>query len=76
MPDPGSQQCGADYTGEAVESANAVVVIIIEHPHADTMGCTALGALRTAPVELARPLGDRAVLEVRQGLPVPVTLGA
>jgi hypothetical protein len=36
--------------------------------------CTSVGARRTAEVELAAPLGDRAVLEVVQGLPVPVRL--
>ena len=30
---PASEPCGADYTGLAVESANAVV-IVVAHPHA------------------------------------------
>ncbi|HEU4424489.1 MAG TPA: hypothetical protein VFR67_18325 [Pilimelia sp.] len=73
-PGPGSEPCGADYSAEAVESANAVVVIVITHPHAADETCTAIGARRTTTVELARPLGERAVLEVQQGLPVPVTI--
>jgi hypothetical protein len=77
-PDPASQLCGVDYTAEATESDHAVVVIIIEHPHAETpgayVGCGLMGAERTASVTLARPLDGRAVLEVRQGLPVPVTI--
>ncbi|PSK66400.1 hypothetical protein B0E53_01649 [Micromonospora sp. MH33] len=51
-----------------------MVVIVITHPHAGDEACAALGALRTAEVELAQPLGERAVLEVRQGLPVPATI--
>jgi hypothetical protein len=38
--------------------------------------CDSAGALRTATVGLAQPLGERAVLEVRQGLPVTVTINA
>jgi hypothetical protein len=73
-PDPATKPCGVDYTGEAVESANAVVVIVVAHPHAPGETCTSIGANRTTTVELAAPLGERAVLEVQQGLPVPVTV--
>lgn len=73
-PDPGSKPCGADYTAEAVESPMAVVVIVIEHRNSFAGPCLLVGATRTATVQLASPLGDRAVLEVMQGLPVPVTL--
>lgn len=73
-PGPGSEPCGADYTAEAVESKTAVVVIVIEHRNSYAGGCRLVGAARTATVQLASPLGDRAVLEVKQGLPVPVTL--
>jgi hypothetical protein len=73
-PDPGDRPCGADYTAEAVESDTAVVVIIFEHPYAVVEACTLVGARRTAEVELAAPLGDRAVLEVKEGLPVAVVL--
>jgi len=72
-PDPANKPCGADYTATAVESANAVVVILTEHPHSSGEICAAVGARRTTIAELASPLGSRAVLEVRQGLPVPVT---
>ena len=71
-PLPGDQACGEDYTAEAVESDLALVVIVTRHPHAVVGACTAVGARRTATVELAAPLGERAVLEVQQGLPVPV----
>jgi hypothetical protein len=73
-PEPGDQGCGADYTAEAVESPTAVVVIVTEHRHGLFEACTAVGATRTATVELAAPLGERAVLEVKEGLPVPVVL--
>jgi len=73
-PLPGDQACGEDYTAEAVESELAVVVIVTRHPHAAFGACRAVGAPRTAAVELAAPLGGRAVLEVQQGLPVPVVL--
>ena len=72
-PGPGSQSCGVDYSAEAVESVNAVVVIVIEHRHADDEACSDVGARRTATVDLARPLGERAVLEVQQGMPVALT---
>ncbi len=73
-PLPGDQPCGEDYTAEAVESDLAVVVIVTRHPHMTIGACTAEGAPRTAALELAAPLGERTVLEVQQGRPVPVTL--
>ena len=75
-PGPATEPCGVDYTGRAVESANAVVVIIDEHPYAGggEQACNAIGYTRTATVDLAAPLGERAVLEVMQGQPVPVTM--
>lgn len=73
-PRPGDQPCGEDYTAEAVESDLAVVVIVTRHPNVVIGSCTAAGAPRAATVVLAAPLGERAVLEVQQGLPVPVVL--
>jgi hypothetical protein len=35
-----------------------------------------MGFPRTATVDLAAPLGERAVLEVKQGQPVPVVFTA
>jgi hypothetical protein len=68
--------CGAtDYAAEAVESDLAVVVIISPNaPESSPQsGCARLaGASKSLTVTLADPLGKRAVLEVRQGLPVPV----
>ena len=75
-PDDASVPCGADYTGEAVESELAVVVIVEEHPYVSPQGsveiCDAMGRGRTVDIRLASKLQERAVLEVRQGLPVPV----
>jgi hypothetical protein len=75
-PGPASQHCGADYTGQAVESANAVVVIVIEHANANPFGgsCNSVGAPGTAIVDLAQPRGEWAVLEVKQRLPVSATI--
>ena len=75
-PDPGDKPCGEDYTAEAVESDLAVVVIVTRHPHVDALGaaCSAVGARRTATATLAAPLGDRVVLDLQQGTPVPVVL--
>ncbi|WP_430780063.1 hypothetical protein [Actinoplanes sp. G11-F43] len=72
-PEPASKPCGADYTGRAFESTTAVVVEV-RATTADQADCEDLGGTRTVTVELASPLGQRAVLETRQGLPVPVTV--
>jgi hypothetical protein len=66
--------CGADYTAEPVESSLAVVVIVTAHPNGTGGACDAVGVRRTASVTLASPLGERAVLEVVMGRPVPVRL--
>ncbi|MEU7927998.1 hypothetical protein [Micromonospora sp. NPDC049107] len=71
--EPATRPCGADYHAEAVESANAVVVIVIAQPHAANEVCTLVGYRRTANLNLAQPLGQRVVLEARQGQRVPLT---
>jgi len=75
-PGPADKPCGEDYTAEAVESDLAVVVIVTRHPHAGFFvgGCTAAGARRTATATLTAPLGDRVVLDLQQGTPVPIVL--
>jgi hypothetical protein len=73
-PGPASEGCGVDYAAEAVESDKAIVVIVHEHRNPGLGGCTAIGATRTATVKLAAPLGSRTVLEIKEGLPVPLTL--
>jgi hypothetical protein len=75
-PNPGNMACGEDYTAEAVESDLAVVVIVTRHPRVVPLGeaCTAVGARRTATAILAAPLGDRVVLDLQQGTPVPIVL--
>lgn len=73
---PASEPCGEDHHAEAIESGNAVIVIhIIERRHLDgNETCTLIGYTRTETVTLAQPLGERAVLEGREGLPVAVTI--
>jgi hypothetical protein len=75
-PDPGDQPCGEDYTAEAVESDLAVVVIVTRHPHFPPFGggCSAVGAARTATATLAAPLGERVVLDLQRGTPLPIDL--
>jgi hypothetical protein len=75
-PDPGNVPCGEDYTAEAVESDLAIVVIVTRHPHDPPIGeaCSAVGARRTVTASLAAPLGDRVVLDLQQGTPVPVVV--
>lgn len=58
-------------TRVAVASSSTVTVT---RRHAAEEDCDALGARRTAAVELAQPLAERAVLEVQQGLPVALTI--
>jgi len=70
--------CAATYAAEAVESELAIVVIITSRRQDGASSspeprlCAADGSMRTIEVRLADPLGTRAVLEIQQGLPVPV----
>jgi len=73
-PEGRDKPCGADYSAEAVESDTAIVVIVVTHPNGAAVACRAIGATRTATASLARPLGERTVLEVTQGLPVSVVM--
>jgi hypothetical protein len=59
----GDKPCGADYTAEAVESDNAVVVIVYERRNTTPAMCTSVGASRTAQVTLARPFGNRTLID-------------
>ena len=70
--DDASKPCGVDYTAEAVESELAVVVIIHERRNPARDACSLVGYERTATVRLESRLGDRVVLEVKQGLPVAI----
>jgi hypothetical protein len=70
---PATEPCGADYYAESVESDRAVVVIVIEQAHAVGEICPMIGLRRTATLNLAKPLGQRAVLDAKEGLPVPLT---
>jgi hypothetical protein len=71
-PDNGDKPCGADYTAEAVESNAAIVVIVYEHRNPLPVACSAVGAYRTAQVSLAKPLGNRTLIDL-QAQPITVT---
>ena len=74
-PETADKPCGEDYTAEAVESDLAIVVLVTRHPHVSLgQACTAVGARRIATAKLAKPLGDRAVLRVTDGQPVPTVV--
>jgi len=64
--------CGADYTAEAVESDNAIVVIVYEHRNVTPAMCTDVGYSRTAQVALAKPLGNRTLIDL-DAQPISVT---
>jgi hypothetical protein len=69
LPESGDQPCGADYTAEAVESAQAIAILLTEHRRRRLAeACTAVAAFRTIQVTLSRPLGERAVLDPRRGV--------
>lgn len=72
--DGADKPCGVDYSAEAVESPTAIVVILTSVRNPTPGGCTLEGHERTAVARLAAPLGDRAVLNVQDGAPVPVVL--
>ena len=61
----GDKACGVDYTAEAVESDNAVVVIVYDHPNTTPVNCAGVGAWRTAQVTLARPFGSRTLIDLQ-----------
>jgi hypothetical protein len=64
--------CGADYTAQAFESDNGVVVVVFEHPNPTPAACTLEGHFRTATVTLTKPLGSRTVLDLA-AQPISVT---
>ena len=67
------ESCDIEYDVDAVESELAVVVIVEQRPGGGSPeGCRLVGRLLTADLTLDAKLGKRAVLEIRQGLPVPV----
>jgi hypothetical protein len=72
-PDGGDKPCGADYTAEAVESETAVVVIVYEHDNTQGAICTQVGAFRTSQAALAKPLGNRTLIDM-QAQPISVTV--
>jgi hypothetical protein len=70
---PASEPCGVDYSAFAVESDQAVAVIVTSKPHGKGELCNGSGADRTAVVQLKAPLAARAVLEIARGTAIRVT---
>jgi hypothetical protein len=70
--DAGDKPCGADYTADAVESDTGVVVIVYEHRNTLPASCSAVGYFRTAQVTLAKPLGNRTLIDLH-AQPISVT---
>lgn len=67
------ERCGLVHETDTVESDLAVVVIVDERPGPDgAQPCPPAPGLLSAKLTLEAALGDRVVLEGRQGLPVPV----
>lgn len=66
------QRCGADYTAHAIESADAVVMVLHEHLNREPGDCPHGALERAVQVELAAPLDGRAVISLGFGLPVPL----
>jgi hypothetical protein len=70
----GRGPCTASYSVQAAESATAVAVAVIAHPHGGgTMACSAVGYSREATTRLTEPLGARVVVDVVSRAAVPVT---
>jgi hypothetical protein len=73
VPGPASRPCGADYSAFAVESGQAVAIVVTVKPHGGNENCTGVGAEREAAVQLTEPLAARAVLDTASGTAVRVT---
>ncbi len=70
----GTGSCTSDYALAVTESATAVAVRIIEHPHGSgTEICTLVGYQRTASTILRDRLGNRVVVDAPSGGPIAVT---
>ncbi|GIF72026.1 hypothetical protein Asi02nite_15440 [Asanoa siamensis] len=69
-PRPADRPCGVDYTGEAVESGRAVVVLVAPRRTYPQSRCTSEAGANRLTVPLDAPLGDRVVLQLHTGLPV------
>ncbi|GIF72024.1 hypothetical protein [Asanoa siamensis] len=69
-PGGADEPCGADYTGAAVESTRAVVVLVGMTRTHEAGVCPTIAAVRRITVPLREPLGDRVVLQLYTGLPI------
>lgn len=70
----GHGPCTAGYSVQAAESATAVAVAVIEHPHGSgNVACSAVGYSRQVTTRLAEPLAARVVVDALSRGSVPVT---
>ncbi|WP_328996005.1 hypothetical protein OG394_15240 [Kribbella sp. NBC_01245] len=72
---PRSQPCGADYTAQAVESGEAVVIIVVADVHRGDGACPTVAKQRTVTVDLPKPLAGRVIVQLAEGVPVPFSPG-
>jgi hypothetical protein len=73
----GTGPCQANYRASTVSSERAVAVTIttIAAPVAPGQACPAIAVVRTAALQLARPLGARVLVSAIDGGAIPVTEG-
>lgn len=73
----GNDYCAANYAATAVEAPDAVVIVITMLPRttvrpSEGQGCTDEGHARSAKVVLRDGLGNRPVIQLRDGIPALV----
>lgn len=63
------------YTAHAVESGQALILVVNDHLNPGVEGCNDVGVPRTATLELPTSLAGRAILDLSSGLPIPIAPG-
>jgi hypothetical protein len=71
---PGAGNCRADYTPVFQETATAVAIGAVEHPHGHNRNgnCRLAAYRRSVSVLLTAPLGNRVAVTYTYGAPLPV----
>ena len=78
-PQPATEPCGEDYGAMVVEADDAIVVFvetIRAHRSESRTPCVAIGAFRQVTVRLSQPLRGRALLDAKDGQPIPLDPGS
>ncbi|MFC6882125.1 MULTISPECIES: hypothetical protein [Actinomadura] len=73
---PGTGPCQSEYRATAVENRSAVAVIVQSLPWRgprEPVQCSPAHTERQLTVHLEKPLGERVLLELSDGVPIPVT---